>query len=329
MSIGLRALSAALRLYEKPRLSRLRRAEQMRDGLRRAGSLSPRPPRYMDSVVETFSRGRDEAPLAALKIGPREGDSTRVTLYLHGGAFIAGSPWTHRGLLWSLSRAFGGPVVAPDYALAPERPFPAALDDAVRAYDALAARLGGGRHVAIAGDSAGGGLAFALLYEIQRTGRDAPAAVAAFSPFADLTLSGRSLVRLARQEAMLPVSRFPEIVAAYAGDADPADPRVSPALANWRAPPPALIQVGSHEALRDDAARLAKGLRAAGGDVRLEVWRGAPHAFQFFAALLPPARRAVDAAGRFLATAIDGAPALRPAKLDRRPLALSAPRGAL
>lgn len=328
MSISLRLLSLYLRLAKKPELARMTSEVDMRRGLQNAAARfrAPRPPLQTrldrlpggppppaDLFTGVFADEGGAAPsLVRLRRADRSATADAVLLYLHGGAYVAGSPRTHLPIISGLARRFPGTVAALDYRLAPEHPFPAALEDALAAYQALLARDGGPSTIALAGDSAGGGLAAALLVEIDRRDLPRPAAVALFSPFADLSLSGDSLRALARREALLPTHRIAEVVDAYLGDADPRDPRASPVFARFAAPPPpCLIQVGASEALRDDAVRLADALRAAGGAVQLEVTAHAPHVAPFFAPVLPAARALLDRAALFLAHAVSSA--------DRRP----------
>lgn len=335
MSASFRAVSFYLRLVKKPALARMRTADDMRRGLRRAGeaaaALIPGGPaaglRLSRETLGPARAGRPihrwSAPLAddfadrgglapsllrcrwVGRDGREDGDlapDAPLTLFLHGGAFGAGSPKTHLSIARRLAQRLGGEVAALDYRLAPENPFPAALDDAVAAYMRL---LDGGTppsRLRLSGDSAGAGLAAALLVEIDRLGLPAPAAAALFSPFADLTLSGESVRRNARREALLPTDRIAEVVAAYVGGGDPADPRISPVFARFAAPPPpTLIQVGGSEALLDDSRGLAEAFGRAGGRVRFEITPHAPHGIQFFAALLPAARAMLDRAADFLA----------------------------
>jgi acetyl esterase/lipase len=247
-----------------------------------------------------FLKEHAAVPIGVLRCTPPEADNDRVLIYLHGGGFIAGSPETHRAIFPPFASAFGAPILAVDYRLAPENPFPIGLNDVVASYDQVIASGLAPQKIAVAGDSAGGGLVFSLLHEIAKSGRPYPAAVAAFSPFVDLTLSGPSLQRLARREAMLPVSIMPTFVEHYLAGANPKDPRASPLFATWRNPPPCLLQVGSHEILRDDSLRMADVLREGGGDVRVEIWRDAPHVFQIFAPFFAQSRKALTIAGRFL-----------------------------
>jgi epsilon-lactone hydrolase len=242
----------------------------------------------------------DAGAVAAERIVPHAAPYDRYLLYLHGGGYIAGSPSVYRHLAWRLALAVGAQVLAPDYRLAPEHPFPAALDDALAAYLWLLAEGVEPRQVAVVGDSAGGGLAFALLLRLRDQNRPLPAAVAALSPWTDLALTGASLRGNAKADPMLDVAELPRVVRSYLGGADPRHPWASPIYGDLAGLPPALIQVGSDEILRDDAARLAERLDLAGGTVRLEIWPRMPHVWHLFAPMLPEARRAIGHVGDFL-----------------------------
>lgn len=319
MSLQLGLLNFLLRRLEKPRLARLKDAEPMRRGLRRAAALLPKP--ALEIVFEPAPAVERAPPIEWCR--PPDAGADQVILYFHGGAYVAGAPSTHRQVIAPLAQDARALAAAPDYRLAPEHPFPAALDDAVASYERLLAQGFAPRSIALAGDSAGGGLAFALLAEIARLGLERPAGVAAFSPFLDLTLSGATHSVNARRDSLLPAHRVADAVASYLGGADPADPRASPLFASIEDPPPALIQVGDQEILLDDSRRMAESLRRAGGDVRLEIWRDAPHAWHFFWPVVPEARRAVAAASAFL---VECFAAPRPARA-RAGLDNSAPGG--
>ena len=190
-----------------------------------------------------------------------------MLLWLHGGAYCLGSPRTHADMAGALARRAGTGALLPDYRLAPEHVFPAAVDDALAAWEALRAEgLPAGR-IALGGDSAGGGLAFALLHLILAAGAPPPACVVAFSPWVDLTLAGASLRRLAWRDALLPARRLAEIRDQYLAGADPRDPRASPHLGRFRGAPPVLIQASRAEVLLDDARLMAARLAADGAPV--------------------------------------------------------------
>jgi acetyl esterase/lipase len=246
------------------------------------------------------TRAVDLGGIAAERILPPGAGGDRHLLYFHGGGFIAGSPAIYRPLAWRLARAAGAALLSPDYRLAPEHRFPAALDDAATAYEWL---LGAGvapRRIGICGDSAGGGLAFSLLLRLRDSGRPLPGAIVALSPWTDLALTGTSLRANAAADPMLDAAELPGVAASYLAGADPRHPWASPLYGEFGGLPPALIQVGGDEILYDDAARFAARLEAAGGVARLEIWPRMPHVWHLFAPLLPEARRAIGRIGAFL-----------------------------
>lgn len=221
-------------------------------------------------------------------------------LYFHGGGYVMGNPRTHAALASYLARKSGLPVLLPDYALAPEAPFPAAFDEAVALWQALIARGHDPAHIALGGDSAGGGLALALLAHLCATGQQRPACTFAFSPFTDLTYSGASITRNAAREILLPPERLEQLRTRVLAGADPADPRISPLFADFPGAPPVLLQVARTEILYDDTTRMAAHLRAQGVDVTLQEWGNLPHVWQFFPGWLPEARKALSDAGAFI-----------------------------
>jgi acetyl esterase/lipase len=186
-----------------------------------------------------------------------------------------------------------------DYRLAPEHPFPAALEDAVAVYRWLAGRFDP-RRIAFMGDSAGGGLALATLYKLRDEGLALPAAAVAVSPWTDLALTGRSLQANAAADPMLNVANLPALANDYLCGADPRNHYASPLYGDAAGLPPTLIHVGSDEILRDDAIRMAEKLKAAGCDVEIEVWPRMPHAWHLFARIIPEGRRALARIGAFL-----------------------------
>lgn len=225
----------------------------------------------------------------------------RAMLYLHGGAYVAGSAALDRALAASLARACGVPIFSPDYRLAPGHRFPAAIDDAVAAFDLMRERLPASG-IAIVGSSAGGGLAVAvaqLLRNRDATGTALPAAVVAYSPWTDLFLTGTSVLASAKADTTLTSHALAACAAAYAGIVDRRDPRASPHYGSPLGLPPVLLAASEDELLRDDAVRFADRMRAAGGDVELELRPGLPHAWPVFASL-PESRRTVARTSRFL-----------------------------
>lgn len=300
MRLRLALLDLALRLTAKRTLARMTDPARLRATLERdAARLFRAPPgvRFTDDLA----RRADGSALPLLWADGPGADPARVILYLHGGAFVAGSPRTHRHLAAALAQAAGARAVLPDYALAPEHPFPAALHDTLAAYRHLLDRGVAAPRIALAGDSAGGGLAAAALLAIAGGGLPRPGALVAFSPWADLTGTAAALRRNARADAMLPAHRFADAARFYLGDQDPGDPLASPALATWRDPPPALILASRAEILEDDATTLAQALRQGGGDVELALWHHLPHAWPIFTGWLAESDQAIARAGRFLA----------------------------
>ena len=227
-------------------------------------------------------------------------DSVCVLLYLHGGAYQVGSPATLRRMIALISAAAQVRVLSAGYRLAPEHPFPAAVDDALTAYRFL---LHGGADpaaIAIAGDSAGGGLALATLVALRDAGDPLPAAAVAMSPWTDLALTGESLSTRADVDVMIQPDGMRESAATYLAGADPRHPYASPLYADLHGLPPILIHVGGAEVILDDSTRFAAKARAAGVDVTLEVWDQMPHVWHAFAGLLPESGQAIERIGGWL-----------------------------
>jgi acetyl esterase/lipase len=223
-----------------------------------------------------------------------------VTLYLHGGGYLVGSPRTHRELGARLAGAAGGRVLLLDYRLAPEPVCPAALEDAVAAYRWLLDEGVDARQIVMAGDSAGGGLALATLAAARDAGLPLPAAGVCLCPWTDLALTGASLTTRAALDPFLARDGLTQAAALCLGDLDPRDPRASPLYGDLSGLPPLLVQAGGADILHDDATRLAERACAAGVDVTLDVWDEMPHCWQGFAAVLPEGEQAVQQIGVFI-----------------------------
>lgn len=223
-----------------------------------------------------------------------------VIVYLHGGAYTMGSAAAAAGLASELARRAQSRAISIDYRLAPEHPYPAGLEDALAVYRGLLASGIPASQLVVAGESAGGGLAVALLAALADRGLPQPSSAVLVSPWVDLTLSGPSIAGKAAVDPSLTPAGLRRRAADYIACADPADQLLSPVFAELRGLAPLLIQVGSHEILLDDAVRLAA--RAAADDVgvTLEVTPGVPHVFQAFAAMLEEGDAALDRAGSFI-----------------------------
>ena len=233
-------------------------------------------------------------------------DHAKVIFYLHGGAYAIGTAASSVGLASDLARRAGARLVTIDYRLAPEHPHPAAIDDAVAAYRGLLDSGIAASAIAIAGESAGAGLAAATLVALKHAGLPQPTAAVLMSPWADLTLSGESIsVKAAVDPALTPEGLRRRAVD-YVAAGDRTAELVSPIFADLTGLPPLLIQAGSHEILLDDATRLAARAAAAEVTVRLEVTPGVPHVFQGFAAILDEADAALTSAGEFLRAHLAG-----------------------
>src|SRR6266567_3691228 len=209
--------------------------------------------------------------------GPSPGDI--VLLYLHGGGYFGCSAETHRPIT-AFFALHGFRVFAPNYRLAPENPFPAAVDDATAVYRGLLAEGHSPRRIVVAGDSAGGGLALSLMLVLRAAGTPLPAAAALFSPWTDLAATGESIRTNAARCPMFNGEDIGPSARYYLGNADPRNPLASPFYADLSGLPPLLIHVGADETLRDDSTRLAEKARAAGVGVELKIWPVVPHVWQ-------------------------------------------------
>ena len=228
-------------------------------------------------------------------------EASRVLLFLHGGGYCSGSILSHRRMVSEAGRAAGVRTLAVGFRLAPEHPFPAAFDDAMTAWRFLR-RLGiAAEQIAISGDSAGGGLAVALINHLRKAKETGPACAWLVSPWTDLTLSGSTLATKDAVDPLIHKAYLKELADAYLpAGMDRKDPRVSPLYADLRGLPPLLIQVGSAETLLADATRFAAAAGAAEVEVRLEIWPQMIHAWPLWNAKLEPGRRAIANAGAFI-----------------------------
>jgi acetyl esterase/lipase len=229
-------------------------------------------------------------------VRPRPSRSTdRAILYLHGGAYVIGSPRAYVNFVGQIVSRSGIPAFVADYALAPERPFPAAIEDAIRAYTGLIEQ--GVRHIALAGDSAGGGLALALLSEVQ-SADPSPRLAVALSPWTDLALASPSMKSRDADDPIWSAAALAEMARLYLGNVDPRNPRASPVYSDRVGLPPLLIHVGDAEILLDDTLRYAEGVK----DIEVHVWEGMLHVFPANAGILDASDEALEGIGQFIAS---------------------------
>ena len=234
-------------------------------------------------------------------VEPSGENPQRTILYLHGGGYCICSIDTHRGLAARLAMASGMPVLIIAYRLAPEDPFPAALEDALIAYRWLLRQGISPRQIAIGGDSAGGGLTISTSVSLRETGEPLPAAIFLLSPWTDLTFSGDSIRTRKKADPIFNHNDDSfKFAPSYLGFHDPTNPSISPLFADLAGLPTTLIQVGNDEILLDDSTRLEKNMKVAGVDARLEVWKGMWHVFQVFAPFAPESQLAIEKIGYFL-----------------------------
>lgn len=271
-----------------------RPAEDMRAGLEAMSGGFPLDPdvRVAPTTVDA---------MAAEWITSADTTDDRVILYLHGGGYVVGSLNTHRELAARVGRAAGARVLTIDYRLAPEHPHPAAVEDAVAAYRWLLRQDVQPARVAIAGDSAGGGLTIATLLALRDRGLPLPSGGLCFSPWVDLEATGGSMDEIT-DDPMLNRALILYFARLYLGGGtiDPRTPLAAPLHADLRGLPPLLIQASRDEVLRDDAVRLAEKARAAAVECELELTDEVPHVWQIFANMLPEGREAIARAGAFL-----------------------------
>jgi epsilon-lactone hydrolase len=263
--------------------------------------------------IEPISAGG--IPGEWVKVGAQT-SSRQVLLYIHGGAFVAGSCLSSRSVAARLADASELPVLALDYRLAPEHSFPAAVEDVIVAYRWLLASGMQAHEIALAGDSSGGNLALAALLSLRDVGESLPAAVVLLSPWIDLTETSASRSTHAEADPYL-TPQFMRVAAKhYLGAINPRTSPASPLFGDLAGLPPVLIQVGTDEIFLDDSLLLAQRMREVGGAVTLEIWEGMWHVWHYFAALIPEGQQSFDQIGKFVRTQLDQA---REAQRAREP----------
>ncbi|HKR12806.1 MAG TPA: alpha/beta hydrolase [Pyrinomonadaceae bacterium] len=231
---------------------------------------------------------------------PRTGCGTLIVLYLHGGAYAFGSPKSHRHIAAAIAEAASASALVFDYRLAPEHPFPAAVEDTMSAYLWLLNSGIDPSNVVVAGDSAGAGLTLALMISLRDKGLPLPAAGVCISPWTDLTCSGSSHTSKADSDPLLNTGDLHQMAALYLNGEDPRNPLASPAFANLEGLSPLLVQVGSEEILLEDARELARRATAVGVSVKLEEWRDMIHVWHWYFPLLQEGREAITATAEFI-----------------------------
>jgi monoterpene epsilon-lactone hydrolase len=279
-------------------------------------SSLPLPLSFFRSVMGLSSalfRARSDVQLECLSLGGvaaeqlsfksvqnKVTDSNYALLHFHGGVFVAGSASTHRALGSEIAARSGATVYMLDYRLAPQHPYPAALDDCLAAYQALRAKGYLAENIILGGDSAGGALVIATLVALRELEVALPAAVVLISPFVDMTLCANSFKKNALRDPMLTKEILKRGADAYRGDIQSEDARISPVFADLNGLPPMLIQVGSEEILLDDALQLAKRVERSGIAVDCHVYSGMWHNFQMFNTLLKTSDDALDEIAQFI-----------------------------
>jgi monoterpene epsilon-lactone hydrolase len=266
---------------------------QQRAMMERQGKLSLMP---SEVDVEPVSIGE----MYAEWVKPDKVGNDHAILYLHGGGYTMGSCNTHRSLASRIALASRAPVLLINYRLAPENPFPAALEDAKAAYRWLLDQKIDAMKIVIAGDSSGGGLAIATAIALRDEKEQLPTGIVCISPWADLTLSGETISTCAKTDPL--ISRETSLLHAsrYVGQQNPKSPLISPVFADLSRLPPLLIQVGEYEILRSDSIRLSENARRVGVEVNLEIWEGMWHVWHAFAGLMPESQRAIEELGFFI-----------------------------
>jgi acetyl esterase/lipase len=230
-----------------------------------------------------------------------------VILYFHGGVYVLGDAFQAAGLASQVGRRTRATVISVDYRLAPEHPYPAAVDDALAAYQALLDNGTDPADIALAGESAGGGLAVATLVNARDHGLPLPAAAYLLSPYADLTLAGATMDTKSKADPLLSRDSLQARIADYTAGHDPALGLISPVFADLSGLPPLIVQAGTHEVLLDDAVRLARQAATADVEVTLDITPGVPHVFQAYYPILDEAAAALDRAGQLLTAHLTGA----------------------
>ena len=293
MSWQLYALDKFLRHKVKEKLTPDMTPEAARAFLEKAMKYMPALPKK--TTVETLTI----AGLPGEKISAPGADPSRAILHYHGGVYVMGSAATHRNMAAHLSAQAGAPVFLPEYRLAPEHPFPAAVEDACHAYGWMIEQGFSPDRIALCGDSAGGGLVLASMMALREEQGPMPAALATISAWTDLAATGASLVDNLHDDPMLNGEMVAPAAEIYLAGHNARDPLASPLYGNMEGLPPVLMMAGQSEVLRDDTTRMAEKLKAARVDVTVELWPAVPHTWPIFAGRLPEGKAALKIIGDF------------------------------
>ena len=291
MSAQLSFLNLALRSVGRPLLKRTKTPHRARRDFELAARLFFRGPRR-------HAETRILSGVPVLDVRPPGAENDTAMLYLHGGGYITGSASSHLPMVGSIAVSASVRAVIPNYRLAPEHPFPAGFQDALSVWRGIRAEGLAARRIMLAGDSAGGGMALALLAHLLNEG-ECPAGLFAFSPWTDLTLSGQSLKTNAANDVILPVERIDDLRELVSPDGKMDDPQLSPLFADYHGAPPVYLQASKTEILLDDTLRMETRLRNSGVDTRVDLWPDAPHVWQLFRGWLPEADDALERAAAF------------------------------
>lgn len=280
-------------LAENPVIPEGASLQEMRDGFDSMGEALPASPDVTATAV-------DASGVASDWVTTPSADANRAVLYLHGGGYVIGSPKSHREVMGRISKATGARVLGIAYRMAPEDPFPAAVEDSVKAYRWLLDQGLDASRISIAGDSAGGGLAAATLVAIRNESLPQPGCAVLLSPWIDMEAKGETMDTRASVDPMVQRDVLTHMATTYLGDADPRSPLASPLHADLSGLPPILIQVGDSETLLSDSTRFETALKSAGVDVTLEVWDEMIHVWHLFAPILDKGQEAIERMGEFV-----------------------------
>ncbi len=294
MSLQLIVADPVVRIMMKRRFAKSGTVMTLREIMDELAKRAKNPPKHIRMDKTSLGGVPTE------RMRSENADERKALLYIHGGGFVAGRPANHRQLTWRLAAKTNAPVYAIDYRLAPEHPFPAALDDAVAAYRTLLDKGIAPARIAVGGDLAGGNLTLALALKLKELGMPQPAALVCLSPVTDLAEPANSHEANAKRDAMFDPSIFNSVPESYVPGGDVTDPLVSPLRGDVSGLPPTLFQCSDAEMLRDDSVRMAARMKDAGVDATLEVWPKVFHVWQVAADMLPEGRRAIENIAAFL-----------------------------